>query len=80
MKVQEDRVLPPGPYQAVLDDIEIKETAHGERLMWTFGIPSENAQVVGFSSLNEKTRLRLTSGPVPSPVRSTLKRGGDPKL
>jgi len=58
MGVQEDKVLPPGPYQAVLDDIEVKETAHGERLMWTFGVPSENAQVVGFSSLNEKTSAK----------------------
>ncbi len=58
MGVQEDKVLPPGPYQAVLDDIEIKQTAHGERLMWTFGVPSENAQVVGFSSLNEKTSAK----------------------
>ncbi len=58
MGVQEDKVLPPGPYEAVLDDIEIKQTAHGERLMWTFGVPSENAQVVGFSSLNEKTSAK----------------------
>jgi hypothetical protein len=58
MGVQEDKVLPPGPYQAVLEDIEIKETAHGERLMWTFDVPSENAQVVGFSSLNEKTSAK----------------------
>jgi hypothetical protein len=58
MGVQEDNILPPGPYQAVLDNIEIKETAHGERLMWTFGVPSENAQVVGFSSLNEKTSAK----------------------
>jgi hypothetical protein len=58
MGVQEDKVLPPGPYQAVLDDIEIKETTHGERLMWTFGVASENAQVVGFSSLNEKTSAK----------------------
>ncbi len=58
MGVQEDKVLPPGPYQAVLDDIEVKQTAHGERLMWTFGVPSENAQVVGFSSLNEKTSAK----------------------
>jgi len=58
MEVQEDKVLPPGPYQAVLNDIEIKETAHGERLMWTFSVPSQNAQVVGFSSLNEKTSAK----------------------
>ena len=58
MGVQEDKVLPPGPYQAVLDNIEVKQTAHGERLMWTFGVPSENTQVVGFSSLNEKTSAK----------------------
>ncbi len=58
MGVQEDKVLPPGPYQAVLDDIEKKQTTHGERLMWTFGVPSENTQVVGFSSLNEKTSAK----------------------
>ena len=58
MRVQEDKVLPPGPYQAVLEDIEVKETAHGERLMWTFDVPSENAQIVGFSSLNEKTSAK----------------------
>ncbi len=58
MGVQEDKVLRPGPYQAVLEDIEVKETAHGERLMWTFDVPSENAQIVGFSSLNEKTSAK----------------------
>jgi hypothetical protein len=58
MGVQEDKVLPPGPYQTVLDDIEIKQTAHGKRLMWTYGVPSENVQVVGFSSLNEKTSAK----------------------
>ena len=58
MGVQEDKVLPPGPYQAVLDHIDVKQTANGERLMWTFGVPSENAQIVGFSSLNEKTSAK----------------------
>ncbi len=61
MRVQEDRVLTPGPYQAVLDTIEVKETINGERLMWTFGIPQENTQVVGFSSLNEKTSAKAYS-------------------
>ena len=58
MGVQDDKVLPSGPYQAVLDDLEVKETTHGERLMWTFDVPSENAQIVGFSSLNEKTSAK----------------------
>jgi len=33
MGVQEDKVLPPGLYQAVLDDLEVKETTHGEHLI-----------------------------------------------
>ena len=58
MGVQEDKILPPGPYEAVLDKVEKKQTAHGERLMWTWSVPSENAQVIGFSSLNEKTSAK----------------------
>lgn len=79
MAVQEDNVLPPGAYEAVLDNIEIKQTAHGERLMWTFGVPSENAQVVGFSSLNEKTSAKAYQWASAIAGEIDLKEGWGPK-
>ena len=79
MGVQEDKVLPPGPYQAILDSVEIKQTAHGERLMWTWSVPSENAQVVGFSSLNEKTSAKPYRWASGHASEIDLKEGWGPK-
>ncbi|MDQ5818379.1 MAG: hypothetical protein M3334_08385 [Actinomycetota bacterium] len=57
MNVQVDRVLEDGTYDAVLDGVEMKETKYGERLMWTFRIPSEDATtVIGFTSMSPSTK------------------------
>jgi hypothetical protein len=57
MDVKVDRVLEDGTYEAVLDDVVDKETKYGERLMWTFRIPSEDdATVVGFTSMSPSTK------------------------
>jgi hypothetical protein len=57
MDVKVDRVLQDGTYEAVLDDVVDKETKYGERLMWTFRIPSEDdATVVGFTSMSPSTK------------------------
>lgn len=57
MDVKVDRVLEDGTYPAVLDNVEEKETKFGDRLMWTFRIPSEDdAEVVGFTSMSPSTK------------------------
>ena len=59
MSVRVEKVLEEGVYDAVLDNVEEKETKNGERLMWTFRIPSEDdVQVVGWSSLSPSTRAK----------------------
>ena len=57
MDVKVDRVLEDGTYPAILDNVEEKETKFGERLMWTFRIPSEeDTTVVGFTSMSPSTK------------------------
>jgi hypothetical protein len=57
MDVKVERILEEDTYEAILDNIEQKETKFGERLMWTFRIPSEDdATVVGFTSMSHSTR------------------------
>jgi hypothetical protein len=57
MDVKVDRVLEEDTYEAVLDNVEEKDTKFGERLMWTFRIPSEDdATVVGFTSMSPSTK------------------------
>jgi hypothetical protein len=58
MEVREDKVLKGGVYAAKLVNVEQKETAFGERLMWTFEIPSENTEVVGFTSKSPSTKAK----------------------
>src|SRR5215207_7160028 len=58
MEVREDKVLEGGVYSAQLLNVEQKETTFGERLMWTFEIPSENAEVVGFTSKSPSTKAK----------------------
>jgi hypothetical protein len=59
MSVRVEKVLEEGIYNAVLDNVEDKETKNGERLMWSFRIPSEDdAIVVGWSSLSPSTRAK----------------------
>jgi hypothetical protein len=56
MNVRVDRVFEEGSYQAILEDIEEKETKFGERLMWTFRLLDENGEVVGFTSMSPSTK------------------------
>jgi hypothetical protein len=57
MDVKVERILEEDTYEAILDNLEQKETKFGERLMWTFRIPSEDdATVVGFTSMSYSTR------------------------
>jgi hypothetical protein len=59
MSVRVEKVLEEGIYDAALDNVEDKETKNGERLMWSFRIPSEDdAIVVGWSSLSPSTRAK----------------------
>src|SRR5215211_5204570 len=58
MDVREDKVLEDGAYPAQLDNVERKETKFGDRLMWTFEIPSENTEVVGFTSMSPSTKAK----------------------
>ena len=56
MNVRVDEVLDEGPYQAVLQNVEEKETKFGQRLMWTFRDLGKNVEVVGFTSMSPSTR------------------------
>ena len=57
MDVKVDRVLEDGTYEAILENVEQKYTKYGERLMWTFRIPTEDdATVVGFTSMSPSTK------------------------
>jgi hypothetical protein len=59
MSVRVEKVLEEGIYDAVLDNVEKKDTKKGERLMWSFRIPSEDdAIVVGWSSLSPHARAK----------------------
>jgi hypothetical protein len=56
MQVRIDEVLGEGPYPAVLENVEEKETKFGHRLMWTFRVLGKNVEVVGFTSMSPSTR------------------------
>ena len=56
MKVE--KVLEDGAYDAKLLNVEQKETKFGDRLMWTFKVDGENAEVVGFTSMSPSTRAK----------------------
>src|SRR5829696_4625502 len=56
MDVRVDRVFEEGSYRAILENVEEKDTKFGERLMWTFRFPEENAEVVGFTSMSPSTK------------------------
>jgi hypothetical protein len=56
MNVRVDQVLEEGSYRAILDNVEPKDTKFGERLMWSFRLPDENAEVVGFTSMSPSTK------------------------
>ncbi len=56
MEVKVEQVLEEGTYVATLANVERKDTKFGERLMWTFDIPEENTEVVGFTSMSYSTK------------------------
>ena len=56
MDVRVDKVYEEGAYRTILDNVEPKDTKFGERLMWTFRLPEENAEVVGFTSMSPSTK------------------------
>lgn len=56
MEVREEKVLDDGAYAAECSDVVVKDTTFGERLMWTYYVPEEDAQVVGFTSMSPSTR------------------------
>jgi hypothetical protein len=59
MGVKVEKTLEEGIYSAILKDVTQKETIHGESLMWTFIIPSEDdAEVVGFSSMSPSNKAK----------------------
>src|SRR5918992_2453190 len=58
MDVRVDKVLEDGAYDARLVNVERKETKFGNRLMWTFQVDGENAEVVGFTSMSPSTKAK----------------------
>ena len=58
MDVKVEKVLEDGAYDAKLANVEQKETKFGDRIMWTFDLPGENTQVVGFTSMSPSTKAK----------------------
>ncbi len=58
MNVRVEKVLEDGAYDARLVNVEQKETKFGDRLMWTFEVAGENAEVVGFTSQSPSTKAK----------------------
>lgn len=76
MDVRVEKVLEEGVYDAVLQQIEQKESKKdGSRfLLWTFAIQDEAVEIVGFSSMSPSTRGKAYQW------ASTLMGGIDPKV
>ena len=58
MDVKVEKVLEDGAYDAKLVNVEEKVTKFGDRLMWTFEVAGENAEVVGFTSKSPSTKAK----------------------
>jgi hypothetical protein len=58
MDVKVEKVLEDGTYDAKLVNVEQKETKFGDRLMWTFEVAGEDAEVVGFTSMSPSTKAK----------------------
>jgi hypothetical protein len=58
MDVKTEKVLEDGAYDAKLVNVEQKETKFGDRLMWTFEVDEEGAEVVGFTSMSPSTKAK----------------------
>jgi hypothetical protein len=56
MAVKVEKVLEDGAYDAKLVNVEQKETKFGHRLMWTFEVDGESAEVVGWTSMSPSTK------------------------
>ena len=56
MDVRMEKVLGDGAYDTKLANVEQKETKFGDRLMWTFEVNGENAEVVGWTSMSPSTK------------------------
>jgi hypothetical protein len=56
MDVKAEKILKDGAYDAKVFNVEQKETKFGSRIMWTFDLPGENTQVVGFTSMSPSTK------------------------
>jgi hypothetical protein len=56
MNVRVEKVLEDGAYDAKLVNVEQKETKFGQRLMWTFEVDGESAEVVGWTSMSPSTK------------------------
>ena len=58
MDVRVEKVLEDGAYDAKLVNVEQRETKFGDRLMWTFEVDGEDAEVVGFTSMSPSTKAK----------------------
>ena len=58
MDVKVEKVLEDGAYDAIIANVEQKETKFGNRLMWTFEVAGESTEVVGFTSMSPSTRAK----------------------
>jgi hypothetical protein len=58
MDVKVEKTLEDGAYDARLVNVEQKETKFGDRLMWTFEVDGEDAEVVGFTSMSPSTKAK----------------------
>jgi hypothetical protein len=59
MDVKTEKILEDGgAYDAKVFNVEQKETKFGSRIMWTFDLPGENTQVVGFTSMSPSTKAK----------------------
>ena len=58
MDVKVEKVLEDGAYDAKVFNVEDKETKFGSRIMWTFDLPGESTQVVGFTSMSPSTKAK----------------------
>jgi hypothetical protein len=58
MDVKVEKVLEDGAYDAKVANVEQKSTKFGDRIMWSFDLPNEGVQVVGFTSMSPSTRAK----------------------
>ena len=56
MDVRVEKILEDGAYDAKVANVEQKDTKFGDRIMWSFDLPNEGVQVVGFTSTSPSTK------------------------